>query len=140
MTKEIKDYIKVTLCYWTFMLSDGALRMLVLFYFHKLGFTTIQLASLFLLYEFAGVICNLIGGWLGSRFGLKITMTGGLFLQIIALQMLTFLDASWSVASAMWFTMVAQAISGIAKGLHSIGKRDKQSTLGILHPGLCTSL
>lgn len=45
-------YAVVTAAYWAFMLTDGALRMLVLLHFHVLGFGPIQLAYLFLLYEF----------------------------------------------------------------------------------------
>ena len=44
------------------MLTDGALRMLVLLHFHVLGFNPIQLAYLFLLYEFAGIVTNLSAG------------------------------------------------------------------------------
>ena len=41
---------------------DGALRMLVVLYFHDLGYSTLAIASLFLFYEFFGVVTNLIGG------------------------------------------------------------------------------
>jgi MFS family permease len=81
----LKSYISVTLSYWVFMLTDGALRMLVLLYFHQLGFTPDKLAFLFVLYEVAGIVTNLLGGWMGSRFGLKSTLFTGLGLQIIAL-------------------------------------------------------
>ena len=55
----VKSYAIVTLSYWFFMLTDGALRMLVLLYFHDLGFTPDKLAFLFLLYECAGIVTNL---------------------------------------------------------------------------------
>ena len=42
------SYLIVTVAYWAFMLSDGALRMLVLLHFHQNGFSPLQLASLFL--------------------------------------------------------------------------------------------
>ena len=88
------QYGLVTLSYWAFTLSDGALRMLVLLHFHQLGYTPIQIALLFLLYEFFGIITNLIGGWLGSHFGLKSTLFAGLSLQAAALVMLALLDQS----------------------------------------------
>lgn len=47
--KGFAAYIAVTGAYWAFMLTDGALRMLVLLHFHTLGFSPIQLAYLFLL-------------------------------------------------------------------------------------------
>ena len=52
----LRAYAAVTAAYWAFMLSDGALRMLVLLHFNTLGFTPVQLAYLFLLYEFMGVV------------------------------------------------------------------------------------
>ena len=53
------SFALITLAYWFFMLTDGALRMLVLLHFHVLGYTPLQLAYLFLLYEFLGMITNL---------------------------------------------------------------------------------
>ena len=51
------------------MLTDGAVRMLVLFHFHLLGFSPIELATIFLLYEFMGVITNLYAGYIAARLG-----------------------------------------------------------------------
>ena len=79
MNTALRNYCIVTAAYWSFMLSDGALRMLTLLYFHDLGYGPIKLATLFLLYEFFGVITNLFGGWLAQRFGLKLTLVSGLF-------------------------------------------------------------
>ena len=89
---SIRNYAVVTTAYWGFTLSDGALRMLVLLHFHTLGYSPFQIAFLFLLYEFFGVVTNLLGGWLGSRFGLRITLFSGLALQIAALSMLAQLN------------------------------------------------
>jgi MFS family permease len=88
----LRAYAAVTAAYWAFMLSDGALRMLVLLHFNTLGFTPIQLAWLFLLYELAGIVTNLAAGWLAARFGLAATLYGGLALQIGALVALAQLD------------------------------------------------
>ena len=52
-TNPLRAYAAVTAAYWAFMLTDGALRMLVLLHFHRLGYTPFTLAFLFLLYEFA---------------------------------------------------------------------------------------
>ena len=57
----LRGYLVVTAAYWAFTLTDGALRMLVLGYFHALGYSPFQLALLFLLYEFCGVVTNLVG-------------------------------------------------------------------------------
>ena len=67
-------YLVVTAAYWAFMLTDGALRMLVLLHFHGLGFSSVQLAYLFVLYEVAGMVTNLCAGWLAVRFGLATTL------------------------------------------------------------------
>ena len=60
-------YLVITVSYWGFTLTDGALRMLVLFHFFQLGYSPFTLAFLFLLYEAAGILANLGGGWLASR-------------------------------------------------------------------------
>ncbi len=78
-------YIAVTAAYWAFMLTDGALRMLVLLHFHTLGFSPVQLAYLFILYEVAGIVTNLSAGWIAARFGLTFTLYAGLGLQVVAL-------------------------------------------------------
>ena len=66
---NLKNYILVTLAYWGFTITDGALRMLVLLYFDSIGYTPLQIAFLFLFYEIIGVITNLLGGWIGSQLG-----------------------------------------------------------------------
>ena len=97
------------------MLTDGALRMLTLLYFHDQGYSPVKLAFLFVLYEFCGVLTNLFGGWLAQRKGLKATLIYGLALQVAALLLLSFLNEQWSELKAVCFVMTAQALSGIAK-------------------------
>ncbi len=43
----LQQYGIVTANYWAFTLTDGALRMLVVFHFHQLGYTTLEIAFLF---------------------------------------------------------------------------------------------
>lgn len=120
---NIKSYAIVTASYWGFTLTDGALRMLVLLYFHELGYTPIQLGTLFLLYEFCGVLTNLLGGWIGSRVGLRITLFAGIAIQIIALMMLSFISPSWATALSVSYVMASQALSGIAKDLTKMSSK-----------------
>lgn len=127
MNRELKQYTVVTGTYWTFTITDGALRMLVLLFFYGLGYSPIEIASLFLLYEFFGVITNLIGGWIGARVGLNFTARIGIILQIIALGMLTVDPSLLSVT----YVMIAQAISGIAKDLN---KMSAKSAIKLLIP------
>src|SRR5215467_7801674 len=77
-TISIRNYVTVTAAYWAFTLTDGALRMLVLLHFNQLGDTPVQLAFLFLLYEFFGIVTNLVGGWIASRTGVRFTLVLGL--------------------------------------------------------------
>lgn len=128
---NVRSYALVTTAYWGFTLTDGALRMLVLLHFHSLGYSPLQLAGLFLLYEIFGMVTNLIGGWLGSRMGLNITLFLGLFLQVCALMMLSFLDNSWPTAFALSYGVICQGISGIAKDLT---KMSAKSALKLIVP------
>lgn len=127
----LRAYAAVTAAYWAFMLSDGALRMLVLLHFNSLGFSPVQLAWLFLLYEIAGIVTNLAAGWLAARFGLAATLYGGLALQIGALITLAQLDPAWSVAASVAFVMAVQGVSGVAKDL---AKMSSKSAVKLLAP------
>lgn len=127
----LRAYAAVTAAYWAFMLTDGALRMLVLLHFNGLGFTPVQLAWLFLLYEVAGIVTNLAAGWLAARFGLAATLYGGLALQIGALVALAQLDPAWSVAASVAFVMAVQGVSGVAKDL---AKMSSKSAVKLLAP------
>src|SRR5215469_2193398 len=117
MTTAIRNYTLVTGAYWGFTLTDGALRMLVLLHFDRLGYSAVEIAFLFLFYEFFGIVTNLLGGWIAARSGLKVTLYGGLLLQIGALIMLAFLQPAWSRLASVTYVMAAQALSGIAKDL-----------------------
>ncbi len=124
-------YVAVTAAYWAFMLTDGALRMLVLLHFHTLGFSPVQLAYLFILYEIAGIVTNLSAGWIAARFGLTATLYAGLGLQIVALLALARLDPAWGLTASVVFVMVVQGLSGVAKDL---AKMSSKSAVKILAP------
>ncbi|MBD1568469.1 MULTISPECIES: organoarsenical effux MFS transporter ArsJ [Aliivibrio] len=125
LSHSVRQYMLVTFNYWNFTITDGALRMLVVLYFHDLGYTTLAIASLFLFYEFFGVVTNFIGGWLGARLGLNKTMNIGLLMQVGALLMLA-LPSSW--LTIPW-VMAAQAFSGIAKDLNKMSAKSAIKTL-----------
>lgn len=127
LSPAIRQYLLVTGNYWAFTLTDGALRMLVVLHFYQLGYNALEVAMLFVFYEFFGVVTNLVGGYLGARFGLNRTMNIGLGLQILALTMLL-VPAAWLTVA---WVMVAQAISGIAKDLN---KMSAKSTIKLLVP------
>lgn len=116
---DLRNYMLVTAAYWADTLTDGAIRMLVLFYFFGLGYSPFQVASLFIFYEVFGVVTNLVGGWVAARRGLKFTLFAGLATQIIALAMLGANPAWLSVP----YVMAAQALSGIAKDLTKMSSK-----------------
>ena len=128
LSPDVRQYLVITGNYWAFTLTDGALRMLVVLYFHQLGYSPLQVAMLFLFYEIFGVVTNLVGGWLGARIGLNRTMNIGLALQVVALLMLA-LPAAWLTIA---WVMCAQALSGIAKDLN---KMSAKSAIKLLVPG-----
>ena len=119
VTHSTRNYAVVTGAYWGFTLTDGAIRMLVVLYFHQLGYSALAIASLFLFYEFFGIVTNLVGGWLGARLGLNTTMQLGMLLQVMALMMLTVPTEYLSVI----YVMSAQALSGIAKDLNKMSAK-----------------
>lgn len=117
--RSLREYAIVTGAYWAFTVTDGALRMLVLLYLHSIGHTPIQIASMFLFYEFFGVVTNLVGGWLGARIGLTSTLFMGLSLQIVALLSLS-APAAWL---SVPYVMGSQALAGIAKDLTKMSSK-----------------
>ncbi len=125
LSHSVRQYMIVTFNYWNFTITDGALRMLVVLYFHDLGYSTLAIASLFLFYEFFGVVTNLLGGWLGARLGLNKTMNVGLIMQVFALLMLA-LPSVW--LTIPW-VMAAQALSGVAKDLNKMSAKSAIKTL-----------
>ena len=128
---SVRSYALVTGAYWGFTITDGALRMLVVLHFYKLGYDSISIAFLFLFYEFFGILTNLFGGWIAARSGVKVTLYGGLALQIFALLMLAFLDPHWSESISVAYVMAAQALSGIANDLT---KMSAKSAIKVIVP------
>jgi predicted MFS family arabinose efflux permease len=125
----LRNYLIVTAGYWSFTITDGAIRMLVVLYFHLLGYSPFEVAMLFLFYEFFGIVTNLVGGWLGARIGLNLTMHIGMGMQVVALLLLTVPDGWLSVP----YVMAAQALSGIAKDLNKMSA--KASVKAIVQDG-----
>jgi MFS family permease len=117
MSSAVRNYAIVTAAYWGFTLTDGALRMLVLLHFYKLGYSPFTLAFLFLLYEAAGVLANLIGGWLATRFGIARMLTVGLVTQIGGFTLLSMLDPAWTATMSVAWVVLSQGVCGVAKDL-----------------------
>ncbi len=116
-TSGLRNYLIVTSAYWSFTLTDGALRMLVLMHFFRLGYSPFTLALLFLLYEAAGVGANLIGGWLATRFGIARMLAVGLSTQIAGFLLLSAVSPDWTAALSVAWVVIAQGVCGVAKDL-----------------------
>ena len=117
MNAATRHYAIVTAAYWGFTLTDGALRMLVLLHFFRLGYSPFTLAFLLLLYEAAGIVANLIGGWLATRYGIARMLVVGLATQITGFLLLSALSPDWSVALSVAWVVAAQGVCGVAKDL-----------------------
>ncbi len=117
MNTGTRNYAIVTAAYWGFTLSDGALRMLVLLHFYRLGYSPFTLAFLFLLYEAMGVVANLVGGWLATRHGIARMLAVGLATQIVGFLLLSALSPDWTAAMSVAWVVLAQGICGVAKDL-----------------------
>ncbi len=117
---DLRNYALVTAAYWADTIADGAIRLLVLFYFYEHGYTPLQLATVFAFYEIFGIVTNLVGGFLAARFGLKSTLVMGMSIQVCALLMLALAPDDWLVVP---YVMAAQALSGIAKDLTKMSSK-----------------
>ena len=117
MNAGTRNYAIVTAAYWGFTLSDGALRMLVLLHFYRLGYSPFTLAFLFLLYEAMGIVANLLGGWLATRYGIARMLAVGLATQITGFLLLSALQPDWTVVASVAWVVGAQGICGVAKDL-----------------------
>ncbi|MFZ9406826.1 MAG: organoarsenical effux MFS transporter ArsJ [Burkholderiaceae bacterium] len=117
MNQGTRNYAIVTAAYWGFTLSDGALRMLVLLHFYQLGYSPFTLAFLFLLYEAMGIVANLVGGWLATRYGIARMLAVGLATQITGFLLLSALSPNWTAALSVAWVVIAQGVCGVAKDL-----------------------
>ena len=116
-------FFSVTIIYWALMLTDGALRMLILLHLHQQGYSPFTLAYIFLLYEFMGILTNFTAGRLGKRFGLSTLLITGVCLQIISLLTLGLIPTQVETASTIILLIIFQGICGIAKDLTKIGSK-----------------
>jgi len=117
---DLRNYILVTAAYWADTVADGATRILVLFFFYQLGYSPFELATLFVFYEFFGLLTNLVGGYVAARLGLKSTLFAGLGIQVLALAMLGLPSETWLIVP---WVMASQALSGIAKDLTKMSSK-----------------
>ena len=108
-------FVIISITYLLFTTTDGAVRMLVLLHAYNKGFTAMEVAIMFTLYELMGAVTNLAAGVAGAKWGIRATLITGLTLQIGGLAMLYGWSDEWSKSEAVVYVTAAQALCG--KGL-----------------------
>ena len=132
----LRPFVIISTSYLLFTVTDGALRMIVLLHAYNKSFSALQVSVTFTLYELAGVVTNLAAGLLGSKWGIKYTLLGGLALQLVAIGLLFGWQDDWTQVQAIIYVTVAQMFAGVAKDLTKLGGKtvtklvtpDEQST------------
>jgi hypothetical protein len=61
MEAGLRNDLVVTGGHWAFTVTDGVIRMLVVLYFHLLGYSPFEVTMLSLFYEFFGIVTHLAG-------------------------------------------------------------------------------
>ncbi|RGB39093.1 major facilitator superfamily domain-containing protein [Rhizophagus diaphanus] len=120
-TSSMKNFYVIASGYLLFTLTDSGLRMIILFQLYNKEYNALQISLMFTLYEFCGVVTNLVGGILGSRLGLRFCLLIGLVFQIIGIGLLCGLRLDWSKTIVIIYIIISQGFSGIAKDLVKLG-------------------
>ena len=115
-------FVVISLSYLLYTFTDGSVRMIVLLAAYNMGFTALEVALMFTLYETAGVFTNLLAGIAGAKWGIKCTLLWGLGLQLCGLGMLCgWRSGAWDKATSIVYVTFAQMLCGIAKDLVKLG-------------------
>ena len=118
---SLRPFAIISSSYLLFTVTDGAVRMVVLLHANALGFTALEVAAMFSLYELAGVATNLLAGLAGDRYGIRATLLTGLALQLGGIGMLAGWSQDFGHGAAVAYVTVAQMLCGIAKDLTKLG-------------------
>ena len=118
---SLRPFVVVSSSYLLYTITDGAIRMIVLLHAYRKGFSAMEVAIMFTLYEVAGVVTNLLAGIAGSRWGIQRTLLFGLVLQLAGIGSLYAWSDSWSKAVAIAYVTGSQMLCGIAKDLTKLG-------------------
>jgi hypothetical protein len=121
----MKAFAAMTIAYLLFTITDGALRMIILFHAFTLGFSAWQVSLMFFVYEVAGVVTNLAAGMVGARWGIRATLLCGLLTQMASILLLWGFDIPWESPGAEWkalgYVAAAGGLGGVAKDLVKLG-------------------
>ena len=119
--KALLPFAIISSSYLLFTITDGAIRLIVLLHAYNLGFTVLQVATMFSFYEGAGVLTNLAAGIMGAKWGIKTTLLTGLVLQLGSFGMLFGWDSNWDRSTAIVYVTATQVLAGVAKDLVKLG-------------------
>jgi MFS family permease len=120
--RALMPFVVISLSYMLYTFTDGSVRMVVLLAAYNMGFTALEVALMFTLYETAGVVTNVLAGIAGAKWGIKWTLTTGLALQICGLGMLcSWRSGTWNRVTSIIYVTFAQMLCGIAKDLVKLG-------------------
>jgi MFS family permease len=149
-SRALRPFVIISSSYLLFTITDGAIRMIVLLHAYNKGFSALEVAIMFTLYEFAGVVTNLVAGFMGAKWGIKVTLIAGLLLQLVSYGMLFGWNDDWdkktgtrinnmlfvqeiyfrsmsfnfdyvNLCTAIIYVTIAQMFAGIAKDLTKLG-------------------
>jgi len=86
--------------------------MIVLLHAYNQSFSAMQVATMFTLYECAGVVTNLAAGFAGARWGIRLTLVTGLCLQLLTYGMLYGWREEWEQGEAILYVTISQVDAG----------------------------
>ncbi|KAI9089443.1 major facilitator superfamily-like protein [Phlyctochytrium arcticum] len=116
---SMTNFYIIASAYIVYTFTDAALRMIVLFELYQRHYKPLEIALMFTSYEALGVVTNLFGGIMGSRWGLRPCILAGLMFQLIGISLLFVLltSESWAKSAVIGYVVFAQAFAGVAKDL-----------------------
>jgi MFS family permease len=120
-SKALRPFVIISSSYLLFTITDGAIRMIVLLHAYNKNFSALEVSFMFMLYELAGVFTNLAAGFMGAKWGIRLTLVMGLSLQLVSYGLLFGWDDNWTKETAIVYVTIAQMFAGIAKDLTKLG-------------------
>lgn len=120
-SEALRPFVIISSSYLLFTITDGAIRMIVLLHAYNKSFSALEVAFMFTLYELAGVFTNLAAGFMGAKWGIKVTLIIGLSLQIFSYALLFGWQDDWTKQQAIIYVTIAQMFAGVAKDLTKLG-------------------
>jgi MFS family permease len=121
LSHALRPFVIISSSYLLFTITDGAIRMIVLLHAYNKSFSALEVSITFTLYELAGVFTNLAAGFMGAKWGIKLTLISGLSLQLLSYGLLFAWQDDWTKRESIIFVTVAQMFAGIAKDLTKLG-------------------